>query len=121
MRIKLATTVGHFVHGLDFENLHMAGTCLCLFAPTDCTEGYERGNITDPGLYLIHPLMAPDPFLVYCKMLAQYMRTYIMIRKNGNLDFDRPFADYQAGFGDLGLKGQWLGLEKVDSHVELGI
>ena len=93
---------------------------VCFFAPTDCTEGYEQGNVTIAGIYLIHPLMAPDPFPVYCKPQLPMIRTYIMIRKNGNLDFDRPFADYQAGFGDLGLKGQWLGLEKVDSHVELG-
>ena len=87
---------------------------------TDCTEGYERGNFSQfgaSGVFQIHPLWAPAPFFVYCKSSKTRVRTYLLMRGRNGLDFNRNFAEYQAGFGDLNNRDHWLGLEKVGTQV----
>ena len=50
---------------------------------------------------------------VLCRFITN-ARTHIMSRKNikNPLDFNRSYAEYETGFGDLNSEF-WIGLEKV--------
>ncbi|XP_076452037.1 uncharacterized protein LOC143287687 [Babylonia areolata] len=78
----------------------------------DCQEGYSKGNFSGHGVYTIHPLLSAAPFPVYCKQMTNNVRTYILDRRANKVDFNRSYADYQAGFGQLS-GDHWLGLDKV--------
>ena len=96
---------------VDERELRIVLFPLVLFAPTDCTEGFRKGLFQGKGVYMIHPILAKDPFPVYCKDMSN-VRTYIMDRRKNDISFNRNFSDYQAGFG--GVDGDhWLGLDKV--------
>ncbi|XP_064632178.1 angiopoietin-related protein 7-like isoform X1 [Lineus longissimus] len=81
---------------------------------TDCSVLYNAGmNIS--GVYAIKP----DPgvngttFDVYCDMETDGGGwTVLQRREDGMQNFDRKWADYKDGFGDL-TGEYWLGLEKM--------
>ncbi|XP_053439374.1 angiopoietin-related protein 4 [Nycticebus coucang] len=78
--------------------------------PRDCQELFEEGE-RQSGLFQIQP-EGSLPFPVNCKMTSDGGWTVIQRRRDGSVDFDRPWEAYKAGFGDP--QGEfWLGLEKV--------
>eukprot|EP00058_Branchiostoma_floridae_P001865 XP_002587353.1 hypothetical protein BRAFLDRAFT_96224 [Branchiostoma floridae] len=85
----------------------------------------QGGSIQD-GVYEIKPETSPSPFPAYCDMTtADGGWTVIQRRFNGSLNFDRYWADYRDGFGDVDGE-YWLGLEKIhklvsQAHYELYI
>ena len=79
--------------------------------PRDCREVYRRGCTTS-GVYTIDP-QCPRlrPFGVWCDMdNGQWV--VFQKRKNGEVTFNRRWADYVNGFGDPKWE-YWLGLEKI--------
>ncbi|XP_053698047.1 ficolin-1-like isoform X2 [Sabethes cyaneus] len=66
------------------------------------------------GVYLLNPTVSSiAPFPAYCENNVEGGGwTVIHRRFNGDLSFNRSWADFKNGFGDL--QGQfWLGLEKM--------
>ncbi|XP_053681610.1 fibrinogen-like protein 1 [Sabethes cyaneus] len=66
------------------------------------------------GVYLLHPILSSTaPFPAYCENSVQGGGwTVIHRRFDDSLSFNRTWADFKNGFGDL--QGQlWLGLEKL--------
>lgn len=78
----------------------------------DCAEGFQRANFTDKTIQMIFPLAAPQPFPVYCRLLTDLPRTYIMERRKGDVNFNRNFSDYEKGFGLLD-GDHFLGLQQL--------
>ncbi|KAL0994991.1 hypothetical protein UPYG_G00130340 [Umbra pygmaea] len=83
----------------------------------DCSDIKETlGSIvpkTPSGIYIIHPDNTDTPFEVFCEM--DYMGggwTVMQRRTDGQIDFRRPWTDYEDGFGHLPGE-HWLGLRKV--------
>ncbi|XP_078401946.1 angiopoietin-related protein 5 [Cetorhinus maximus] len=82
----------------------------------DCTDIKDTvGSIsrTPSGIYIIQPEGADYPFEVFCEM--DYMGggwTVFQKRIDGTIDFERSWAEYMDGFGDL--TGEfWLGLRNI--------
>ncbi len=68
------------------------------------------------GLYTVQPGIDKgdrDAFVVYCDMdLLGGGWTIIQRRVDQGLDFNKPWASYRNGFGDL-TQNFWLGLENI--------
>ncbi|XP_026693345.2 fibrinogen gamma chain-like [Ciona intestinalis] len=81
----------------------------------DCANLYSTGQRVS-GLYSIRPVSGPG-FNVYCDMETDGGGwTVVQRRTNGELDFDRNWDDYRAGFGTDAAKcdGEfWLGNEHL--------
>ncbi|XP_078078910.1 angiopoietin-related protein 5 [Mustelus asterias] len=104
-------------------NAHFLATSLEQF-PTrpvqshgfDCTDIKDTvGSLsrTPSGIYIIQPDGADYPFEVFCEM--DYMGggwTVFQKRIDGIIEFERTWAEYMDGFGDLGGEF-WLGLRNI--------
>jgi hypothetical protein len=78
----------------------------------DC-EQYRQEGHNKNGVYPISPDGGPT-FDVYCTGMLSNRRgnNIIQRRHGGDLDFNRTWADYVSGFGNL--TGEfWLGLDKM--------
>lgn len=103
------------------QTLGLDGVCICLQGYTgypnckrylaDCDDVYNYGRWHGDDVYDIQPLLASQPFPVYCRFISN-ARTYLMQRKKDGENFYRPWSDYAQGFGDL-LNNHFLGLEKA--------
>ncbi|XP_040267043.1 angiopoietin-related protein 5-like [Bufo bufo] len=79
----------------------------------DCSDIWQRNNLTTSGIYLIKPEEAEFSFPVYCEMSKNGGWTLIQ-KHNGEdgLSFERMWTEYENGFGDL--QGEhWLGLKYI--------
>ena len=79
----------------------------------NCKELYDYG-FNESGLYAVQPNDNGGEFVVYCDMtLLGGGWTVIQRRVSGDgLKFNRNFACYKNGFGDL-WQNFWLGLQKI--------
>ncbi|XP_066959359.1 techylectin-5A-like isoform X2 [Macrobrachium rosenbergii] len=83
--------------------------------PADCADLLMLG-VKQSGEYNIYPFSCgcEPPIRVYCDMVSDGGGwTVIMTRRKQKtqLDFNRTWEDYKAGFG--GVSEQWLGLENM--------
>ncbi|XP_041653869.1 fibrinogen-like protein 1 [Cheilinus undulatus] len=88
---------------------------------TDCSQLFSSGSKSS-GSYRIRPLSSPSPLRVYCDMSDGGGWTVIQRRINGTQRFDRSWAEYKAGFGDMEAeRGEfWLGNDKLHDITTQG-
>ncbi|XP_051890008.1 fibrinogen-like 2a [Pristis pectinata] len=79
--------------------------------PQDCSDLYNRG-IQKSGIYEL-AYCPNNTFPVYCEMESlKGGWTVLQSRKDGSVDFNRTWADYKNGFGNLSTEF-WLGNDKI--------
>uniref|UniRef100_A0A3B3TUS1 Fibrinogen like 2 n=1 Tax=Poecilia latipinna TaxID=48699 RepID=A0A3B3TUS1_9TELE len=94
--------------------------------PEDCSDHLLRGK-TRSGLYLVTPDLRSSSFQVFCDMeLDGGGWTLLQRRQDGSVSFNRPWVEYQAGFGVLDGGEFWLGNNKMhlltrDRDMELRV
>ncbi|XP_075336971.1 fibrinogen-like protein 1 [Odontesthes bonariensis] len=78
---------------------------------TDCSNLFSSGSKSS-GLYRIKPSGSPSPVKVYCDMTDGGGWTVIQRRINGKETFNRSWAEYKDGFGELNAEF-WLGNDNL--------
>ncbi|XP_023205492.1 angiopoietin-related protein 5-like isoform X1 [Xiphophorus maculatus] len=79
---------------------------------TDCTQIRSLFPDAPSGVYVIQPKGVNTSFKVYCEMNSGGGWTVFQRRSGGSVSFDRKWAAYKNGFGNL-TQDHWLGLRKV--------
>ncbi|KAM8848659.1 fibrinogen-like protein 1 [Synchiropus picturatus] len=81
---------------------------------SDCSQIYTAG-FKHSGVYRIRPSDSPAPVRAYCDMSDGGGWTVIQRRTNGAVNFNRPWAEYKAGFGDMDAESGefWLGNDNL--------
>ncbi|XP_034735774.1 mucin-5AC-like [Etheostoma cragini] len=76
---------------------------------SDCSNHLLRGE-TKSGVYLVTPDLRSKSFPVFCDMeLDGGGWTLLQRRKDGSVSFNRTWAEYRSGFGELDGGEFWLG------------
>ncbi|CAG5958168.1 unnamed protein product [Menidia menidia] len=79
----------------------------------DCSDHLRRGE-TKSGVYLVTPDLRSRSFPVVCDMERDGGGwTLLQRRQDGSVSFDRTWAEYQSGFGNLDGGEFWLGNNKI--------
>ncbi|XP_031721373.1 mucin-5AC-like [Anarrhichthys ocellatus] len=77
--------------------------------PRDCSDHLLRGG-TKSGVYLVTPDLRSRSFSVLCDMeLDAGGWTLLQRRQDGSVSFNRTWAEYRSGFGELDGGEFWLG------------
>ncbi|XP_047451325.1 mucin-2-like [Mugil cephalus] len=77
--------------------------------PRDCSDHLLRGE-TKSGVYLVTPDLRSRSFPVFCDMESDGGGwTLLQRRQDGSVSFNRTWAEYQSGFGELDGGEFWLG------------
>ncbi|XP_041833967.1 angiopoietin-related protein 5-like isoform X2 [Melanotaenia boesemani] len=79
---------------------------------TDCTQIKIQSPQASSGVYVIQPTGIKYSFKVYCEMRPDGGWTVFQRRTGGAVTFNRKWAAYKNGFGNL-TQDHWLGLRKV--------
>ncbi|XP_023686400.1 fibrinogen-like protein 1 [Paramormyrops kingsleyae] len=76
----------------------------------DCAQAYNDGK-RQSGSYVLKPLRSSSSFNAYCDMSDGGGWTVFQRRSDGSVSFDRAWAEYKTGFGNLASHtGEfWLG------------
>ncbi|XP_027128921.1 angiopoietin-related protein 7-like [Larimichthys crocea] len=75
----------------------------------DCSE-YRLRKETKSGVYLVTPDLRGRSFRVFCDMeLDGGGWTVLQRRQDGSVSFNRTWAEYRSGFGELDGGEFWLG------------
>lgn len=75
----------------------------------DCSDHLLRGK-TKSGVYTVTPDLRSKSFPVFCDMdLTGGGWTLLQLRQDGSVSFNRTWADYRSGFGQLNGGEFWLG------------
>ncbi|CAN9499194.1 unnamed protein product [Ophioblennius macclurei] len=75
----------------------------------DCSDHLLRG-VTESGVYLVTPDLRSRSFPVFCDMEREGGGwTVLQRRLDGSVSFNRSWAEYQSGFGELRGGEFWLG------------
>ncbi|XP_071837850.1 fibrinogen-like protein A [Apostichopus japonicus] len=84
--------------------------------PRDCEDVYDNRcefQTQESGVYMIQPDGAPEPFNVFCNNSVDGGKwTVFQRRMDGDVDFNRTWAEYREGFGFL-QREFWLGNDKL--------
>ncbi|XP_041747097.2 angiopoietin-2-like [Coregonus clupeaformis] len=84
-------------------------------APRDCSDHMARGE-RNSGVYKVTPDPKNGTIAVFCDMESHGGGwTVIQLRQDGSVNFDRTWAEYRTGFGDLMGGEFWLG----NDHIHL--
>ncbi|XP_070785045.1 angiopoietin-related protein 5-like isoform X2 [Enoplosus armatus] len=86
---------------------------------TDCTQIKALSPQASSGVYVIQPPGVKTPFKVHCEMRPDGGWTVFQRRSGGAVYFNRKWAAYKNGFGNL-TQDHWLGLKKVFSLTKSG-
>ncbi|XP_031135851.1 fibrinogen-like protein 1 [Sander lucioperca] len=78
---------------------------------TDCSELFSSGSKSS-GFYTIKPHSSPHPVRVYCDMSDGGGWIVIQRRIDGTQRFNRSWAEYKDGFGDMDAEF-WLGNDNL--------
>ena len=79
----------------------------------------RRNGKTTDGVYLINPY-GTGAFPVFCDQTTDDGGwTVFQRRADGYVDFDKTWAEYKAGFGDV-YGEHWLGLEHISRMTHAG-
>lgn len=83
-----------------------------IIAPRDCSDYSDLKHRTN-GVYKVTPDHRNGTFEVFCDMESYGGGwTVVQRRMNGTVSFNRTWAEYKKGFGDL--QGEfWLGNDKI--------
>ncbi|KAL0967224.1 hypothetical protein UPYG_G00249410 [Umbra pygmaea] len=83
-----------------------------IMAPKDCSD-YNMLQQKKSGLYRVTPDPKNGTFEVYCDMESYGGGwTLVQQRLNGSISFNRTWAEYKSGFGNL--QGEfWLGNDRI--------
>uniref|UniRef100_S4RSS7 Si:ch211-157b11.8 n=1 Tax=Petromyzon marinus TaxID=7757 RepID=S4RSS7_PETMA len=80
--------------------------------PENCADIYKQ-KIKESGIYTIQPASAQVPFEVFCDMDTDGGGwTVFQRRRDGSWDFNRTWAEYKRGFGEVGGE-HWLGNDRL--------
>ncbi|XP_070686645.1 fibroleukin-like [Pempheris klunzingeri] len=75
----------------------------------DCSDHLLRGE-TQSGVYLVTPDLRSRSFPVFCDMeMHGGGWTLLQRRQDGSVSFNRTWAEYRSGFGELNGGEFWLG------------
>ncbi|XP_010764120.1 flocculation protein FLO11-like [Notothenia coriiceps] len=75
----------------------------------DCSDYLAKGS-TKSGMYLVTPDLRSRSFPVFCDMqLDGGGWTVLQRRQDGSVSFNRTWAEYRLGFGELDKGEFWLG------------
>ncbi|XP_037636969.1 fibrinogen-like protein 1 [Sebastes umbrosus] len=77
----------------------------------DCSQLFSSGSRSS-GVYTINPQSSPGPVRVYCDMSDGGGWLVIQRRINGTERFNRSWAEYKDGFGDMDAEF-WLGNDNL--------
>lgn len=79
---------------------------------SDCGDVKSKTPEAPSGVYVIQPMGAKYQFKVFCEMRDDGGWTVFQKRSGSQVKFDRIWAAYKNGFGNL-TNDHWLGLKKV--------
>ncbi|XP_038137840.1 fibrinogen-like protein 1, partial [Cyprinodon tularosa] len=82
------------------------------FGGKDCTEIKTKFPGVTSGVLKIHPKGTQTSLTVYCEIHGDEGWIVIQRRTGGKENFERGWADYKTGFGNLD-EDHWLGLESI--------
>ncbi|CAL8343829.1 unnamed protein product [Merluccius merluccius] len=86
--------------------------------PSDCSYLFSQGERAS-GVYALKPTDQSGPFMAFCDMSKDGGVTVIQRRRDGSVNFDQTWEQYEDGFGDF--QGEfWLGLKKMHALVAHG-
>ncbi|XP_074534600.1 uncharacterized protein LOC141797087 [Halichoeres trimaculatus] len=75
----------------------------------DCSDHLLRGS-TESGVYVVTPDLRSRSFPVFCDMEQEDGGwTLLQRRQDGSVSFNRTWAEYRSGFGELNGGEFWLG------------
>ncbi|TNN70884.1 Fibroleukin [Liparis tanakae] len=95
-----------FSQGYETDSIEVEGNVTIV---RDCSDHLLRGGTTN-GLYLVTPDLRSRSFQVLCDMeLDAGGWTILQRRQDGSVAFNRTWAEYRSGFGELDGGEFWLG------------
>ncbi|XP_041692587.1 fibrinogen alpha chain-like [Coregonus clupeaformis] len=84
-------------------------------APRDCSDHMAKGE-RNSGVYQVTPDPKNGTIAVFCDMESHGGGwTVIQLRQDGSVNFNRTWAEYRTGFGNLRAGEFWLG----NDHIHL--
>uniref|UniRef100_A0A667XKZ7 Fibrinogen-like protein 1 n=1 Tax=Myripristis murdjan TaxID=586833 RepID=A0A667XKZ7_9TELE len=100
------------LHRLQLLNQPQS-VCMCVDV-SDCAQVFISGSKSS-GFYSVKPQGSPSPVRVYCDMTEGGGWTVIQRRVDGSERFNRSWAEYKDGFGDMeSQSGEfWLGNDNL--------
>ncbi|XP_077977962.1 microfibril-associated glycoprotein 4-like [Glandiceps talaboti] len=117
---KLTTRVQTLEAAVNRGGSNNGATYYTMSIYQDCQELMTDRNIKHKsGIYLVQPKNAPKSFHVWCEIDITGASTVIQRRMDGSVSFNRDWADYKKGFGQLDGE-YWLGNEHIHQLTSQG-
>lgn len=74
----------------------------------DCQDAFDKGERESGGMFFLKPYPTWKVIKAICQFDSTSGWTVIQRRLDGSVDFDRDWADYVHGFGDV-IGEYWIG------------